>query len=562
MLSTRGLRPANYAPSIARSVSARSNVARKFSSLPRKPLNPAPSSRTVTLHSARWRAGATSSPNVLLNASAVRHGSWYAPWTWSIPPPADARLPSTPSEFAAEAQPPPEPVVTTQTPELSPETLDHPAVVDGTVATQAHESVEELLADQDPATAVQIVDPTTIPEHIGFLKELGLDYGWGTTATFEYMIEHIHIWGGLGWGSSIVAACLIIRVIGFPFQVKGSNNMAKMQALAPVTSPLHEELKQAMAAKDSDKVLAVRARMRAIYKSANCGPFKGMVPGIIQGVLGFGAFRCIRGMASLPVTSMQSEGFLWFQDLTVADPYYILPAAVGGFAYFFMKAGGETGVTKDENPTTAGVMQTMGLILPLLFTTMAVWMPAGLQLYFVMSTIIGMVTAKVLRVPSVRNLFRLHPIPSPQNKQLWSSVAQGKVDVNTVRDKQGNYKWQPANQPRTITAGAKVTPDGRATYRGMTLKQGAVLPTHIAASSGPQGVATKYGDFDYDAGMKSAMGLMGKASWAARNYKPGMMYWRTLRFMSLKFLGGSLDELVDQRTKAQKEKEARRRRAK
>ena len=58
---------------------------------------------------------------------------------------------------------------------------------------------------------------------------------------------------------------------------------------------------------------------------------------VLQGVFGFGAFRCLRGMTTLPVPGLSTEGWAWFTDLTVSDPYYILPMATGGIMYVIIK---------------------------------------------------------------------------------------------------------------------------------------------------------------------------------------------------------------------------------
>jgi hypothetical protein len=58
---------------------------------------------------------------------------------------------------------------------------------------------------------------------------------------------------------------------------------------------------------------------------------------IVQAWVGISAFRCLRAMGDLPVPGMVNDGFLWFKDLTVADPYYVLPAAITGIFYAIFK---------------------------------------------------------------------------------------------------------------------------------------------------------------------------------------------------------------------------------
>jgi YidC/Oxa1 family membrane protein insertase len=57
------------------------------------------------------------------------------------------------------------------------------------------------------------------------------------------------------------------------------------------------------------------------------------MPMVIQGALGFGAFRITRAMAALPVPGMETGGFAWLTNLTVADPYFIMPVALAGMLH-------------------------------------------------------------------------------------------------------------------------------------------------------------------------------------------------------------------------------------
>jgi len=199
----------------------------------------------------------------------------------------------------------------------------------------SHDSVESLV-DHVVENGLP-VDITRAIHHMGDLKAMGLDYGWGTTATVESMLEFLYIDGGLGWGASIIASTVIIRLVLFPFQVMGSDHMAKMACIQPLVKDSAEDMKGAVSERNSDAILAARQKQSRIYKQFQVNPFKTMAPIFMQGVIGFGAFRCLRGMTTLPVPGFTESGWLWFQNLTIADPYYILPAITGGIMWYVMK---------------------------------------------------------------------------------------------------------------------------------------------------------------------------------------------------------------------------------
>jgi YidC/Oxa1 family membrane protein insertase len=298
-------------------------------------------SRTSPLQCANWRAGATGSSNVLLPISSVRYGSWYAPWSWGRSnTPSDATsTANTTSKLVDEPAPIPEPVVTSTTPELAPAGIDRPAIVDGTLSSTNSRTVEDLLdVDLAPAKdAIPLVDPTATISYWGNLKDLGLDYGWGTSALFENLVELSYLNTELGWTGSIALSALAIRCGLFYFQIQGSDAGAKLAAMKPVLQPIMDEMEAAKRDGNEERVQACKRKQKAIMGEVGGALWKTLSTPALQMVLGFGAFRCLRGMTSLPVPGMNTEGLWWFTDLTVSDPLYILPLATGGIMYTIIK---------------------------------------------------------------------------------------------------------------------------------------------------------------------------------------------------------------------------------
>jgi YidC/Oxa1 family membrane protein insertase len=195
--------------------------------------------------------------------------------------------------------------------------------------------VEDLLST-DPSPLGNV--PTTI-SYWGNLKDIGLDYGWGPTAFFEHLVEFCYINAGLGWAGSIVLSSVMIRCGLFYFQMRASDAGAKLASMRPALQPIMDEMEAAKRNGDEEKAQAAKQKQAAIMKEA--GGVDAMLSSlympVLQGVLGFGAFRCLRGMTNLPVPGLNSDGWLWFTDLTISDPFYLLPLTTGGIMYAIIK---------------------------------------------------------------------------------------------------------------------------------------------------------------------------------------------------------------------------------
>lgn len=179
-----------------------------------------------------------------------------------------------------------------------------------------------------PLDSITEAEYPRIAEHVGYLKDLGLDYGWGPTALLQTILEYVHIYSGTGWGVSMILTTLLVRLVLLKAFINASDTAARVAVMAPTIAPIKARIKEARTLKDTHQIRVIAAELREIYKSAGIQQWRTFVP-MLQLPLGFGTFRLLRGMADLPVPGLDNAGFLWLTDLTMSDPYYILPVFTG-----------------------------------------------------------------------------------------------------------------------------------------------------------------------------------------------------------------------------------------
>jgi YidC/Oxa1 family membrane protein insertase len=289
---------------------------------------------------------------VVLTASSVRFGSWYAPWSsGKASSPAGDTLSGAEqvpvAEYTAPASHHVEPVVTSTASEVASAHIEKAPVVDTTTAAAADSAADsassydtssaiyDLLETADPVK--RDIDPTALIEHGGQLKELGLDYGWGMTTIFERTIEQIYLQSGMGWAGSIMVAGVVVRCATFFLQAMSSDKMAAMASMKPLTAPIQEKLDAAIARGDKQQEQVLKMQQAQILAPYMGGIFSMGGFMLAQAWIGFSAFRCLRAMSSLPVPGMANDGYLWFTDLTVRDPYCVLPVVTTALFYTIFK---------------------------------------------------------------------------------------------------------------------------------------------------------------------------------------------------------------------------------
>ncbi|KGO44585.1 Membrane insertase OXA1/ALB3/YidC [Penicillium expansum] len=287
-------------------------------------------------------------------------------------------------------------------------------------STSSDSALPGFALDGSLKDAVNIHDITTIPERIGYLKELGLDFGWGFTSTMEWLIEHTHIWTGLPWWASIVAVGLLTRVAMLKPVIDASENAARMTNAKSQTEPLRQKMVAASTEGNQQEAQIVRAQLKEINNAHGIKTWKSIVP-MLQIPLGFGCFRIVRAMTALPVPALAMETAGWIKDLTIADPTYILPMIAAGTLCLSLRKGGESGAMPMMQ-TEAGKYIIYGF--PVMSFAFMAFMPSALQLYFVASGLFGLGQTYLINSEVFRNWLSLSIAKKPSNGPKYSAVTQ------------------------------------------------------------------------------------------------------------------------------------------
>lgn len=198
---------------------------------------------------------------------------------------------------------------------------------------------------------------------------LAVDYGWlwFISELLFTVLSFIHSIVG-NWGWSIILVTLIIKLIFYPLSAKSYRSMAKMKQLQPQM----EQLKQQFS---GDKQQLSKATME-LYRKEKINPLGGCLPILIQ----IPVFIALYWVLIESVELRQAPFIFWIHDLSVKDPYYILPILMGG-SMVLQQFLSPSAMDK----TQARVM----MIMPVMFTILFLNFPSGLVLYWIVNNCIS-----------------------------------------------------------------------------------------------------------------------------------------------------------------------------
>jgi len=179
------------------------------------------------------------------------------------------------------------------------------------------------------------------------------------------------------WGWSIILLTLLVKALFYPLTAAQYKSMAKMKKFTPRIAELKERY-----ADDREKLSKA---MMDLYKKEGFNPLAGCWPILVQMPVFFSLYWVLIESVEL----RQAPFMLWLQDLSAADPLYIMPVLYGASMWLQQRMSGQS-ATMD--PMQAKIMNVM----PIAFTGMFLFFPAGLVVYWFVSNVIGIAQQMVI----------------------------------------------------------------------------------------------------------------------------------------------------------------------
>lgn len=265
---------------------------------------------------------------------------------------------------------------------------------------------DDFLREFDPQSFLDI------PERIGFLKELGLDFGRGPTACCEWLLEHIHIYTGLPWWGTITVVALLFRAVMFFPTLSGTRQQAKLARLKtnPAFAKAEADMKEAAyRTKDQQALLFARSEMLRLKKAAGISMWRSFI-GLAMFPFSYGMFRLLQGMASLPVPGLETGGLAWFTDLSVHDPLYIVPCVSAAVTMLMFKQMRAANIQPVNDEMAAAVSKAMMWVIPPLMFVGTAWLASGIQWFFLVLALGTLAQTQATLNPAVRRWAKLPPL--------------------------------------------------------------------------------------------------------------------------------------------------------
>jgi YidC/Oxa1 family membrane protein insertase len=215
------------------------------------------------------------------------------------------------------------------------------------------------------------------PKEYDRLKQLNaklehiIDFGWFSIIAMPlfWVLKFFYKYlGNYGW--SIVILTILVRVPFIPILNKSQQSMKKMQKIQPLMAELKEKYKN-----DPQKL---QKETMALYKKYKVNPVGGCLPMLLQ----IPVFIALYNVLLQAIELRGAPFMLWITDLSVKDPYYVLPVVMGLTMVIQQKM-----TPSAMDPKQAKMM----MLMPVIFTFMFLTFPSGLVIYWLVNNVLGII---------------------------------------------------------------------------------------------------------------------------------------------------------------------------
>lgn len=203
----------------------------------------------------------------------------------------------------------------------------------------------------------------------GLEKSLDLSWVWWIGLPLYKLMQFFFSFVA-NWGVAIILVTLVVKALLYPLSAAQYRSMANMRKLAPKMQQLKERYGE-----DKQRM---QQEMMKMYKEEGANPFGGCLPMLLQ----FPIFIALYYVLFEAVELRHAPFFGWIQDLSVADPYFVLPLLMGGSMWLMQKL-------QPQSPTMDPMQQKIMSYLPVVFTVFMLFFPAGLVLYWLCNNLIS-----------------------------------------------------------------------------------------------------------------------------------------------------------------------------
>ncbi len=222
-------------------------------------------------------------------------------------------------------------------------------------------------------------------------------------------INYVQHTANVPYGTAIVMTTVLLRMALFPLMVQAQRAASRMAYVQPELTLLKDRYERISSPSRADQ-MQFSTSMKALFTKYKVNPFQTMVAPIVQIPLFIGMFFGLKKVSMYFPEELKVGGMLWFVDLSVPDPHYILPLMSSATFLLLVELG------KDQMLRAGGssvMMLNMFRFMCIMSLPFVVNFEASMLVYWVVNNLLTCAQTATLKAPTVRKRFGILEPPRP-----------------------------------------------------------------------------------------------------------------------------------------------------
>jgi YidC/Oxa1 family membrane protein insertase len=246
------------------------------------------------------------------------------------------------------------------------------------------------------------------PKKLTYLTPMGsslgevVEYGSWIGPISRFLLGILNFFYGLipNFGVAIILLTLLVKALLFPLAYKAAVSARRLQVISPRMQDIRTRYK--------DDKFRMQQEMMALYKTEKVNPFGGCLPLLLQ----FPIFIALYRLFFVSIEMRHTPFFGWIEDLSAHDPYLITPIIMVGLMWLQQRMTPMPPAMEDNEAVQ--MQRAMLKWMPLMFGGLMLFLPAGLNLYFLTNAGFSIVQQIYLN----RHLEMKYPLPAAPKAKL------------------------------------------------------------------------------------------------------------------------------------------------
>ena len=266
---------------------------------------------------------------------------------------------------------------------------------------------------------------------LNFLQMMFFPY----TYAAMYYLDFLHNF--IPWWQAIILTTATARLMFFPLVLKQNIIGIKSFNILPETQKLQVKMNEAMVSGDAYNQALARTKLQILYKEHGITIKQRLIPILIQAPMYASIFFLLRALTGIPAEGLATGGALWFTDLTIPDPYYILPIMTSTTMFLLLEYGLEGAVSPSQGMAPIGRYLMRALPFGLFFFIQS--FPAATLLFWATSNSFTLFYALLMKNQWIKKKFKIparlvhNPADLPLANMSFKGQVKSAVDKGKVK---------------------------------------------------------------------------------------------------------------------------------